>query len=128
MVRKDDHQNIVGGLGSSWEISNNRKEIICYLRQGLYDAEEVAQSLRRLLAKKQTSHSNLSAQIKTADNIVVLDDTTLKIETESDAGAILDPLVMADTVIILDKLWVNLPGFSELQIDWKRNRGPYIQI
>lgn len=70
----------------------------------------------------------MSAQIKTADNIVVLDDTTLKIETESDAGAILDPLVMADTVIILDKLWVNLPGFSELQIDWKRNRGPYIQI
>ena len=68
----------------------------------------------------------MSAQIKTANNIIVLDRRTLKIVTESDAGAILDPLVMADTVIIPDKLWVNLPGFTEPQVDWKRNIGPYI--
>lgn len=126
LVRRDNFQNIIGGLAESWTISKDRHSIIFHLRPNIYSAEEVAQSLRRLIKAKQTSHSNLAHQISSAEDIEVIDSSNLMIKTTSDAGAILAPLVMSDTVILPDDHWINVPGFDEPQVDWTKTKGPYI--
>ncbi len=126
LVRRDNYQNIVGGLAQSWVISESRTSIVFHLKPKIYTAEEVAQSLRRLISAKQTSHSNLGQQIESSDKIKVIDPLTLEIFTIGDAGAILAPLVMADTVIVPDNHWVELPGLDGLHVDWTKSKGPYV--
>lgn len=126
LVRRDNFQNIMGGLAQSWTISKDRQSIVFHLRPNIYSAEEVAQSLRRLIRAKQTSHSNLAHQISRAEDIVVIDPLNLRVKTAGDAGAILAPLVMSDTVILPDDHWISLPGFDEPQVDWTKTKGPYI--
>jgi ABC-type transport system substrate-binding protein len=120
LVRRDPHQQIVGGAAESWQIAPDRKSITFHLRPGGYTAEEVAQSLRRLLRSGQTTHSNLAAQTD-EKSIRVEGPTQLTLATRGDAGAILSPLVMADAVLLPDDHWI-----GENRIDWTRSRGPYI--
>ncbi|MGZ3723087.1 MAG: ABC transporter substrate-binding protein, partial [Bdellovibrionales bacterium] len=127
LVRRDNHQNIVGGLASSWKISEDRRKITFNLRPDLYNAHEVAQSLNRLIRAGQTSHSNLAAQTDPS-KVRVLNDLTLEIETIGDAGAILSPLVMADAVILPDDHWIQVEGFKDPQVDWTKTKGPYIYV
>lgn len=125
LVRRDNHQQFIGGLAQGWTISPDRRTIRFHLRSGLYTATETAQSLKRLLRAGQTSHSNLGAQTD-EESIKVIDESNLEIHTFGDAGAILAPLVMADAVILPDDHWITVPGFSEPQVDWKKIKGPYI--
>lgn len=125
LVRRDDRQNITGGLAESWTISSDRRKITFHLRPNLYSAEEAVQSLRRLVREGQTSHSNLAAQTN-EERIQASGPLTLTIETDGDAGAILSPLVMADAAILPDDHWITVPGFKEPQIDWTKTKGPYI--
>jgi ABC-type oligopeptide transport system substrate-binding subunit len=112
-------------LAKSWSIAGDRRSIVFNLRPELYSAEEVAQSLRRLIKAGQTSHSNLAAQTTEAD-VQVVGPLTLQIATQGDAGAVLSPLVMADAVILPDDHWIKRPGSEDLQIDWTKTKGPYI--
>ncbi len=123
LVRFDDHQNIVPGLASSWLISADRHSITFTIRHELYSATEVAQSLHRILKQGQTTHSNFSEQVS---KIEVIDEGHLKLETRGDAAAVLNPLVMADSMIVPDAHWIAVPGHAELQVDWKSTHGPYI--
>jgi hypothetical protein len=127
LVRRDSNQNIIGGLASSWTISDDRKSIVFHLRpDGLYNANEVVESLRKLHKANQTSHSNIVEQIKNADDITAIDSHNVKIITTGDAGSLLAPLIMADTVILPDNHWIKIEGFKELQVDWTKTRGPYV--
>lgn len=123
LVRRDDHQNIVPGLAKSWKISADRSAIEFQLREGLYSADEVAQSLRRLLKFGQTTHSNLSSQT-TEDGIEVVDSLTVRIRTKGDAGAVLSPLVMADAAILPDAVWSG--SGADAVVDWRKSQGPYV--
>lgn len=125
LVRRDNHQNLIGGLAQKWEISSDRRSITFYLKPKLYSALEVSQSLKRLIKEGQTTHSNLAAQFKEED-IEVKGPLELKINTNGDAGALLSPLVMADAVILPDDHWINIKGYSEPQVDWTKTKGPYI--
>ena|GEM_PF-4535408 len=122
LVRRNDTQQIVGGLARSWTISDDRRHITFHLRPNLYSAEEVAQSLRRLLTAGQTSHSNFTGQIV---EIKVVDPLNLELVTRNDAAAVLSPLVMADAVILPDDLWYKDKTGKE-QVDWSKTRGPFI--
>lgn len=123
LVRRDDHQNIVPGLADSWDIGADRKSITFNIRKKIYNAFEVKQSLLRFMAAGQTSHSNLNAQIRSSESIEVINDSSLKIHTTGDAGAILAPLVMADACILPDDHWVKTSD-SEF-VDWSKTKGPY---
>ncbi len=123
LVRFDDHQNLVPGLASSWLIANDRRSITFTIRQELYSATEVAQSLNRILKQGQTTHSNFSEQVT---KVELIDESHLKLDTRGDAAAVLNPLVMADSMIVPDAHWISIPGYAEPQVDWKRTRGPYI--
>lgn len=122
LVRRNDTQQIIGGLANSWTISDDRRHIVFHLRPNIYSAEEVAQSLRRLLAAGQTSHSNFTEQIV---QINVLDSLNLELVTHDDAATVLSPLVMADAVILPDDHWYKDSNGKE-QVDWRKTRGPFI--
>ncbi len=126
LVRRDNLQNFAPGLAHTWSISDDRRSITFDLRPGLYTAEEVKQSLVRLFKKHQTSHSNIAAQIVHTDQIVINNPLQITINTNGDAGAILAPLVMADTVILPDSHWSTDPVTGDQQVDWRKTRGPYI--
>ena len=121
LVRQDENQQLIPGLAKGWTVSDDRTSIIFHLRSGIYDAEEVQQSLKRMIHQGQTSHSNFSAQIK---NITTIDNLNLLIETTGDAGALLSPLVMADAVIVPDSHWKK-NGDGREYIDWAMSKGPY---
>ncbi len=124
LVRRDDYQELVAGLAKSWEISADRRTIVFHLRPGIYSAEEVVQSLRRLVSSGQTTHSNLAAQTE-LDWIQATGPLTVSIRTKGDAAAVHSPLVIADAVILPDDHWSKNPAGGEDQVDWKKARGPY---
>jgi MarR-like DNA-binding transcriptional regulator SgrR of sgrS sRNA len=123
LVRQTPNGEIVPGLARSWDISEDRREITFHLRSNIYTAEETAQSLRRLIAFGQTSHSSFASQIKCED-VLVIDEETLRIRTKGDAGALLSPLVMSDAVILPDDHWHK--QYESEVVDWSKARGPYI--
>lgn len=123
LVRQDKSKQIVPGLAKDWKISSDRRKITFYLREGIYSAEEVAQSLKRLVKHGQTAHSNFSSQTN-ENNIRVIDDITLEIETFGDAGAIIQPLIMADAAILPNKVWREDANGNAF-VDWSKVNGPY---
>ncbi len=126
LVRRDNLQNFAPGLAKSWTIANDRRSIVFHIRPEIYTAEEVKQSLVRLFKKHQTSHSNIASQIASADDILVSSLDTLIVKTIGDAGALLAPLVMADTVILPDDHWLEDTKTGIATVDWRKSRGPYI--
>lgn len=123
LIRRDDRQNLIGGLAKSWTISEDRSSITFHLRPNLYNATEVKESLVRFIKTGQTSHSNINAQINSENDIQVENELTLTIYTRSDAAAILAPLVMADMAILPNDHWVTVNGIE--QVDWKKIKGVY---
>jgi ABC-type transport system substrate-binding protein len=124
LIRKDQKQNIIGGLAKSWTISEDRHSIRFYLRENIYSASEVKESLVRVLKYGQTSHSSFKEQISSLGDIKVIDSLTLEIKTKGDASSILSPLYVGDMIILPDDHWIKINDREE--VDWKKTRGPYI--
>ena len=122
LVRLDKNQQVIGGLAKSWDISDDRKKIVFHLRDNIYSAEEVRQSLQRIKNFGQTAHSNFAAQII---DMRVLSPRDLEIEVAGDAASILRPLEMADAVILPDDHWIKDDKGND-QVDWAKTRGPYV--
>ena len=121
LVRKDNNQHTVPGLAAEWIVNSENGTIQFKLRErAAYSAEEAAQSLRRIVRFGQTSHSYFASQVLAID---VQGDDTLTIKTKGDPAAILDPLCMADAVILPNDHWVQQD--EEEVVDWSKSRGPY---
>lgn len=123
LVRRDKNQQIVPGLAKSWDIAPDRESIVFTIRSELYSAQEVYESLSRIVSRGQTTHSNFASQVL---KMQIIAPDQIKIFTRGDAASILSPLVMADAIIVPDAHWITIAGHDGSQVDWTKTRGPYI--